>query len=167
VSVSLNDKLWQFALDAINVEGVAAECLAVQDRYGVDVCILLAAAFAAVEGHPLTVGEVGRWNEAVAGWRETVVRPLRKVRQELKEQAAVDPSVVELRRAILAAELQAERRELEMLAEQIALLPDTPAPATLDREQRISDAISAALTIFSQDTITMPRLLDASCRRRT
>lgn len=167
MSVPLNEKLWQFALEVYGVEGVAAECLAIQASHDVDVCLLLATGVAAREGLSPDLAIVRQWDAAVADWRQTCIKPLRKVRQDLKSQASDSPDVADLRRAELAAELQAERRELNMLAEEIAVLAGNSGSSGLDDDDRVRAALAALLSVFGADVAAMPMLLGAMCRPRT
>lgn len=166
MTLSLNEKLWQFALDVYGVEGVAAECVDVQDRYGVDVCLLLAAGFAAEAGLAPDAEVLRRWNGVVANWRETVIAPLRKVRRDLKQEAANCVDVADLRRAVQAAELQAERRELDMLASEIAGFAGAGA-SDRPHDEMVQDTLAKALGVFTTDAVATPLLLSAMRGRRT
>ncbi|MBI3503389.1 MAG: TIGR02444 family protein [Proteobacteria bacterium] len=105
-----NLALWPFALKLYAKPGVAASCLALQDRYGVDIPLLLAAIW---HGH----GGRGRldparrriWRAAARNWRTAVIGPLRGARAALRMAAKQDPAIGKLRRSILAAELAAEK----------------------------------------------------------
>jgi len=100
--------LTAFAVALYARPGVAAACLHLQDRHGVDVPLLLALVWHGASGR----GVPGRvraaaWRRSVRRWRR-VVGPLRAARRALKPLAARDAAVLRLRKAILAAELDAE-----------------------------------------------------------
>ncbi|CAO3406806.1 TIGR02444 family protein [Azospirillum largimobile] len=101
---------WDFSLAVYGRPGVPALCLALQDRRGVDVNVLLFAAWAGMEcGVRLSGPELSRIDSAVSGWREEVVRPLRALRRRAK---AEDDAFY---RRMKAAELEAERVQQDRL----------------------------------------------------
>ncbi len=107
----LETPLWAFALAVYGGDKVADECLALQERLGLDVNILLFAAFiGAVEAGQLESQDITAASAAVADWQSEIVRPLRQVRRALKPMSAEG-----LRAQIKAAELEAEKIELAML----------------------------------------------------
>ncbi|WP_042695500.1 TIGR02444 family protein [Azospirillum sp. B506] len=101
---------WDFSLAVYGRPGVPACCLALQDRRGVDVNVLLFAAWAGLDcGIGLSADELLRIDGTVAGWREEVVRPLRALRRRAK---AEDDAFY---RRMKAAELEAERVQQDRL----------------------------------------------------
>ncbi|CAO3423716.1 TIGR02444 family protein [Azospirillum endophyticum] len=101
---------WDFSLAIYRRPGVPACCLALQDRRGVDVNLLLFAAWAGLDcGVRLSADDLARIDGAVAGWREEVVRPLRTLRRRAKAEDD------ELYRRMKAAELEAERVQQDRL----------------------------------------------------
>src|SRR5690606_9960690 len=113
--------LWQFSLAVYAAEGVAAECLALQERCGLDVNLLLFAAYAAVvEGVSLEPDDIAAAEAEVAKWHDEIVRGLRAVRRALKpiSLAEQDPrrdAAAALRARVKNAELDAEKIEQAML----------------------------------------------------
>jgi uncharacterized protein (TIGR02444 family) len=109
-----DNAFWDFSRAVYSAPGVAGECLAAQDDYGIDVNILLFCAWIA-HAHriALTADEVTEIETAVATWRETVVKPLRAARRALKGRS--EAAVVGLRDRIKADELQAEKLQQAML----------------------------------------------------
>ena len=107
--------LTPFATRLYQRPGVAEACLRLQDRRGLDVPLLLAAAWQGRRDRRLTMAE---WRELAADlgpWRQQVVEPLRGVRRTLRAAAATEPAVAELREQVRAAELAAEYRTLAEL----------------------------------------------------
>lgn len=101
--------LWTFATGAYDAAGAA--CLALQDRHGVDVTILLFAAWVGeTRGVAMGDAQIAQADDWIADWRDGVVQPLRTLRRRLKHTGTED-----LRSAILAAELEAERISLATL----------------------------------------------------
>ncbi|WP_207461138.1 TIGR02444 family protein [Azospirillum sp. SYSU D00513] len=102
--------LWDFSLAVYARPGVAAACLGLQDRRGIDVNMLLLAAWAGRAcGVALSRAELERIDSAIRPWREEVVRPLRAVRRCVKGEDAG------LYDRMKAAELAAERIQQDRL----------------------------------------------------
>jgi uncharacterized protein (TIGR02444 family) len=113
--------LWAFSLAVYGAEGVASECLDLQERFKLDVNLLLFAAYAgAVEGIQLDEQDIAAAVAAVSAWHAEIVRALRSVRRALKPISLDDgnplhPAAASLRAQVQAAELKAEKIELAML----------------------------------------------------
>ncbi len=121
---------WDFSLHFYALPRVAAACLELQDRAGVDVNVLFYLLFVAQHCRQLDRSDVTRIDAAVKAWREQVVQPLRTVRRELKQGVApIDTdAAATLRNDVKRIELEAERieqRTLECLVPIAAL--GTPA----------------------------------------
>ncbi|MGB7257598.1 MAG: TIGR02444 family protein [Pseudolabrys sp.] len=117
----LDTPLWSFSLAVYGADGVAAECLDLQDRLDLDVNLLLFAAFAgAVGGVTLSAEDLAAATETVAPWHNDVVRTLREARRTLKPLAVdiEDPlrvAATSVRAQVKNAELNAEKIEQAML----------------------------------------------------
>lgn len=117
----LDSPFWGFSLAVYAGEGVADECVGLQGRLGLDVSLLLLAAFmGAVEGVRLSARDVAGANAAVAEWHDEIVRPLRAARRALKAPAAkpddpLQPAAASLRLQVKRGELDAEKIEQAML----------------------------------------------------
>jgi uncharacterized protein (TIGR02444 family) len=110
--------LWDFAVAVYAAPGVPEACLALQDRHGCDVNVLLFAAWmSAVRCCPLSPGEIADAAASVEDWHRDVVRPLRGVRRRLKSgpPPAPDEATAALRTRIKSIEIEAERIELSRL----------------------------------------------------
>jgi uncharacterized protein (TIGR02444 family) len=105
--------LWTFSLVVYAEQGVQEECLALQERFALDVNLLLLCAYAGVQGVMLSGNDVAAAAEAVAGWHAQVVRPLRQARRALKPVARDDAAA--LRTQVKGIELRAEQIEQAML----------------------------------------------------
>lgn len=110
--------LWSFSLAVYGRPGVAEACLALQDRHGLDVNLLLFCCWAAAQGRGLDQTTLTAAESAVATWRNQAVRPMRALRRRLKREIeGFDAGAVEaLRRRLKEAELEAERLEQMRLA---------------------------------------------------
>jgi len=113
---------WDFSVSVHSRPGVPEACLALQRGYGLDVNLLLFCCCAAVhQGRPLGREGVFRALAAVAGWQGEVVHPIWKARWRLKGGFEGFPSeqTESLRKALIAAELDAEHMEQLRLAEAV------------------------------------------------
>lgn len=116
-SMSANP-FWDFSLAVYGRPGVPACCLALQDRRGVDVNVLLFAAWAGLDcGIRLSAGDIARIDGSVSGWRDEMVRPLRALRRRAKTEDDA------LYRRMKAAELEAERVQQDRLFAAGGFLP--------------------------------------------
>jgi uncharacterized protein (TIGR02444 family) len=111
---------WDFSLAVYGADGVQAECLDLQERCGIDVNLLLFAAYAgAKEGIALTKEDLAAAVEVVGHWHDDIVRRLRGARQALKAWAMGEDQLGleagALRQKVKANELEAERIEQFML----------------------------------------------------
>ncbi|MEX2629461.1 MAG: TIGR02444 family protein [Tistlia sp.] len=118
---------WAFSLATYGRPGVAEACLALQDRLGLDVNLLLFCLWAGRCGHRLSATELAALATAAGPWQQGVVVPLRGVRRRLK--GAADPAQEALRQRIKRDELEAERLEQELLHRALPLAPGVDDPA--------------------------------------
>ena len=153
------DAFWTFSLGFYARPGVSAACIALQDGYGVDVDLVLFALWCASRGHVLSDAELAATDALVAGWRNSVVQPLRQARRALKPA----PEMVEagaasaLRRQILTLELEAER------IQQGAMEAQAPAPGTTARDAAAERNLAGVgrLSAIPDDDAALGVLLEA------
>ncbi len=111
---------WRFSLIVYGDPGVQTECLDLQDRFGIDVNLLLFCTFiGAVYGAVLPDRDLEAAAGLVGAWHQDVVGSLRRARRTLKP-FATDASPIlslaaKLRADVKASELEAERIEQMML----------------------------------------------------
>jgi uncharacterized protein (TIGR02444 family) len=119
-------EFWAFSLDFYRRPGVAEASLALQDRDGRDVNLVLWCLWTGWNGRGrLAADDLARAEAAVAPWRRDVVVPLRSVRRALKGSAVPDSEA--LRDRVKALELESERLQHGTLA---SLAPrQEPSPA--------------------------------------
>jgi uncharacterized protein (TIGR02444 family) len=106
---------WRFSLRLYRF--VAPTCLDLQDRFGVDVNVLLFLLFAAHNGRRVSADDVRGITAAVESWNQSVVAPLRAVRRFLRtppEIIALEGGAT-LREHVKQVELEAERLQQEGL----------------------------------------------------
>jgi uncharacterized protein (TIGR02444 family) len=140
--VSEAGSFWAWSLEIYARPGVAEACLALQDRRGADVNLLLLGLWLATRGRTLPPETAAALADQAATWQREVVRPLRDVRRGLKRRDG-DPAVAALRREVAAVELAAERLEQTELERQVrertCAAPATPATAELSWARLLAD----------------------------
>lgn len=133
---------WDFSLSFYALPAVQNACLTLQNDHGADVNLVLFLLFQANRGQALTAREVNDANEEIRVWRETVIQPLRKLRQTLK--APISPINIDaqalLHKQIKQLELNTEKLEQEFLE---TLRFSTPPTAT-SKPPEVKRAIAAA-----------------------
>lgn len=115
--------LWDFAVDVYDREGVTKACLALQNRFGADVNMILFLLWLADSG----IGQanlaryMGTALKLSRDWQRNFVEPLRTARNNLKTYVEANllsdeqaKSVERLRQNVLTSELDMER--MQMLA---------------------------------------------------
>jgi uncharacterized protein (TIGR02444 family) len=110
--------LWTFSLGVYGRPGVAPACLVLQERYRLDINLLLFAAWAgAAHGHVLSDAEWRHAYATVGAWHAEMVRGLRRLRTRLKDgpPPAPGPQTEGLRSLVKKGELDAERIEQDLL----------------------------------------------------
>lgn len=112
-----DNAFWRFSLAVYAAPGVMPACLELQDRFGLDVNLLLFCCWAgAARGVALSEPDIAEATAAAQEWRESVVAPLRTLRRRMKTMAAMhDPAAATLRNRIAALELDAEQIQQAML----------------------------------------------------
>ena len=88
-----------------------------QDEDGLDVVLHLFAHWAAAQGHALDATALAQAEALVAPWRAQVIAPLRTLRRAMKTMARDTARREAVRDKVQAAELAAERAQVEMLCE--------------------------------------------------
>jgi uncharacterized protein (TIGR02444 family) len=128
------EPFWSFSRGFYDRPGVAAACVALQDRHGCDVNVVLYACWVGLSGRgPLAAADLAGAEASNGAWRGAVIERLRAARRALREEDRIGP-VLELYEAAKTAELAAERiaqRRLQMLA---------PPEAERGAAERTSDA---------------------------
>jgi uncharacterized protein (TIGR02444 family) len=169
---TLDTPFWTFSLAVYAQDGVAAECLELQERLRVDVNLLLFAAYAgAVEGAQMRTADIAAAAGHVALWHDEIVRTLRQVRRSLKP-ITLDTNnpfrgqSADLRKRVQAAELEAEKIEQGMLWRWWQQRLATGGVG--DRKKSTEENLRALLAFYrapparSEPKDALPRLLDAS-----
>ena len=128
------DSLWDFSLAVYRSEAVQNSCLALQDRHGLDVNILLFCCWLAARNCAIDDTGMAAVLADTSEWHSSVVVPLRAIRRGMKGgvgQAPAKPTEI-LRARIKTLELEAEQMEQRQLEAAVARystnIADTDAP---------------------------------------
>ncbi len=116
-ALATDNAFWDFSCAIYAVPGVQEACLALQDRFALDVNLALLCAWIGAERTgSMSAGDLAAALALVGDWQNEVVRPLRHVRQRMKPLALMaDPAVASFRGRVAEVELQAERLQQAML----------------------------------------------------
>ena len=110
---------WAFSLAVYGDAAVRRECLDLQDRYSVNVNLLLLCAFVgAVHAKVLSLADIREAEEVVRGWHSQVVERLRSARRAIKsfgDDATTPIGLSGIYGGTKEQELEAERLEQLML----------------------------------------------------
>ena len=147
--------LWDFSLRFYALPGVAATCIDLQDRHGVDVNVLLFLLYLAEAGRAVSAEDVARIDSEVRTWRDGVVAPLRKARRNLRTPTgSIDLGAADaLRTSVKRIELEAERIQQETLEQSF------PAAATGTSASSRTVAARANLIAYGSTLGGLPEAL--------
>lgn len=121
--------LWNFALALYARPGVETACLAAQDA-GADVCLMLCGAWLDRRGVAFQASGAASLQALAIERQEALIKPLRNVRQQLRQAATHQPQLARLREQVKELELAAERQLLEQLERRCQDWPEAfPAPS--------------------------------------
>ena len=124
---------WDYSLKAFRTEGVAPALIALQDRAGAHVNLLLFCCWAASEGIAIDPKLLRLAKENAGAWQSEIVEPLRALRRRLKGGFNGFPTdeVEALRKQINGLEIEGERIEQGRLASLALGRPRASADARL------------------------------------
>lgn len=114
------NSFWRYSLRTYRAPGVQEACLALQERCGADVNLLLFCGWTGRGGRALDEPVLRSAVDHVGRWQSEVIAPLRLARRGLKLHAAdamIAASAAPLRKRALALELELERVEQSLLEE--------------------------------------------------
>lgn len=165
VALPLEGRHWTFAVKLYSRPGVADCCLALQERLGVDVPLLLFAVFALHDrGISIDRNGVAALDARVTEWRAEMVVPLRGLRRRLKTgpKPAANAETAALREDIKRAELKAERIELAMLAQEWGQLEPRRLSSDIDPRPVVMGVIGyfADQNGFGQHLAEVPEIAE-------
>src|SRR5437868_1041924 len=123
----MDHQFWKFSLRIYAAPGVQTECLSLQDRFGVDVNLLLFCAYAGAKRDTiLSEHDISQIAALIEPWQKNVVLPLRTVRQTMKLMGAqfgehLSATAESLRAKLKTLELESEYVEQTILSDWLAL----------------------------------------------
>ena len=111
------NKLWSFALTVYQRDSVAPACLDLQEQCQIDVPLMLCAVFACLQGKDISDEDLTQLHNLASPWQNDIGQSLRRIRTQLKTgpQPAPNAMTEDLRNRVKAAELTAEKIQLEMM----------------------------------------------------
>jgi uncharacterized protein (TIGR02444 family) len=127
MSNTKSNPFWDYSLASYSLDEVASSCLVLQDTFGLDVNLLLYAAWLACMDRRLNADHLAGMEAEIVDWREQVVKPLRALRRQLRGYLRA----AGVRDAIKSLELHAEQQQQDMMFaffEQTGDLSRAPQP---------------------------------------
>jgi uncharacterized protein (TIGR02444 family) len=158
---SEDEAFWRFSLAFYERPGVADALIALQDRDGFDVNLVLFALWLGISGRGSLGGEALAAAERAAGTlRSEIVEPLRSLRRKLRHHP--DGGVQRLREGVKALELAGEK----LVQERLARLADSECANTCPGGWRAAAHANLALYIGgkgirSKEAAVIEEALDA------
>jgi uncharacterized protein (TIGR02444 family) len=107
----MGNPFWDFSLAAYALEGVATNCLVLQDTCGLDVNLLLYAAWLAQMNQRLSEEHLSATEAVIVDWRDQVVKPLRALRRQLQDYTWA----AGVRDEVKALELRVEQQQQDLM----------------------------------------------------
>lgn len=132
-------RAWPAICAAYRDVDLAQACLALQEAFAIDVPLLLVLSLADRAGYGIAPASVKDLASDAAGWRETVIVPLRQARQGMKLRFTA-PAEAALRDDIKRLELEAEHQHVLRL---IDALPPRTAEADTARHYLGASGLTA------------------------
>jgi len=161
-ALEIDNPFWRFSLRVYASPGVAEECIEAQDKFGIDVNVVLYTAWlGATRGVILRDIDLQRIAATVESWSAGVVRPLRSVRRGLKQMPEIAVAEVQaLRKRVADTELLAEQVEQAFL---FRLTGEFGEPLS-EPDGAAHKNVAAMLALYGADVDPIPlrRLLAAA-----
>lgn len=147
---------WRYSLRVYRAPGVQDACLALQDRCGADVNLLLFCGWLGQAGRALDRRRLRQAMARVGAWQSGVVVPVRQARRALRHHPWEGPAAAlapPLRQRMLAMELELEYVEQCILVD---LAAQWPPPA-----HRVAPRLAAAASLTRYLALLGPLALEA------
>ena len=114
MSLELSSPFCKFSIRVYAAPGVADNCIGLQERFGIDVNVLLSCGWVGwSRGHRLNAAQIAAANALVRSWNESTVKPIRSVRRFTKDMP--EDAVKRLLARVKTIELDTEQIEQTML----------------------------------------------------
>lgn len=138
--MSEDEAFWRFSLAFYECPGVAEALIALQDRDGFDVNLILFALWFGISGRgALGVDALAAAQHAAGALRSEIVEPLRSLRRKLRHHP--DGDIQKLREGVKALELAGEK----LVQERLARLAGTACAKPCSRSWRAAAHANLAL----------------------
>ena len=146
---------WNFSLRFYADKPVSHACLELQDRFGIDVNILLFLLWHASCGRRLTARDLQSVTEASSSWQTEVVRPLRAVRRYLKSFTTPNHSaeINALRQAVKKHELEAERMQQQFMESEFPQLGEVAKDYMTAARENLNLYMTQSHAIFASASV--------------
>ena len=150
------NNLWSFALTIYQRDAVAPACLDLQEQCQIDVPLMLCAVFACLQGKDISDEDLAQLHNLASPWQNDIVQSLRRIRTQLKTGPQPAPNAVteDLRNKIKAAELTAEKIQLEMMQAWVSQLAVIDMVECLPALPTIINTITRIVVTSSKTEIT-------------
>jgi uncharacterized protein (TIGR02444 family) len=168
-ATEIGEGFWRFSLALYARPGVAEALIALQDRAGRDVNLILFALWAgAVHGIRLGAATLNRAEVVISDLRAGVIEPLRGLRRRLKSDPAEDVQL--LRGKIVVLELAGERRVQQRLAQILSRADRAERDRLVERDRLAAAQANLALYLGAEAQLPEANLVRsalASLTRRS
>ena len=150
------NNLWSFALTIYQRDAVAPACLDLQEQCKIDVPLMLCAVFACLQGKDISDEDLTQLHNLASPWQNDIVQSLRRIRTQLKTGPQPAPNAVteDLRNKVKAAELTAEKIQLEMMQAWVSQLAAIDMVEGRPALPTIIDTITRIVVTSSKTGIT-------------
>lgn len=118
----MENAFWDYSLRVYGIAGVEEICLELQDTFGLDVNLVLYAAWLASINQQLTSQHLASLEAEIRPWRDQVIRPLRNLRCTWRQY----PPAADLRRRLQELELDAEHQQQDRMMDYHCTAPALP-----------------------------------------
>jgi len=127
--MTMPESFWNFAIRTYGSEGIPEACLALQDERGADVNVLLFCCWMGATRGEFETKTLDKVLEFSHVWADRVVRPLRGVRNWMKNEGCPDPDIpvegcMNLRERIKKVELEAEQMQEIIMESLVETIPE-------------------------------------------
>ena len=134
--------LWLYSLEVYGRPGFADAALALQDKYAMDVNLLLTCLWSASVGENLSPGKLQELEVRCAPWRHDVIEVFRELRRDLKGNE--DPEISRIREFAKARELDSEKIQQERIQAVLGTLQGQ------ESVEKAAENLKAYLSIVNQ-----------------
>jgi len=149
-----NSPLWRFSNNIYRKEGVLEILLYVQDKFSIDVNMILFVAWLASINRSLTASDIQDAQKLVSLWRTKVIVPVRKIRRSIRDFSGTDYLYEDVKKL----EIETEKEELKILFDNyIALSSEQKGELKLDLLESNLHALNE-IHFFDEDKIVLTQV---------